>query len=1097
MNCDTSIYQPRWLRAVASAFLFTVLLSGGRAATASDNLAIKTLTEQARFWEGKGRSDLSATAWKRLLQIQPNNPDALAGLAQFELDNNRLDGARALTDQLKQLPQGNSDAVKRIEEATAQKTVNVQLLEQARVAAKAGRPDDAVRLYRQVLEGRELSGPLALEYFQTLGGTPDGWESARRGLERLYSGEPSNNVVGVAYAQHLTYRAATRREGIRLLAELSRQPSVARTATEAWRRALMWLEAGKADLPLFQVYLKAQPSDVAVRSRIAGLNQTLKPTFQDPRGAALSGGFNALNDGDVEAAEKRFETLLIADPQNPDVLGGLGVVRLKQERFVDAEKLLSSALRISGNKKWVEALNTSRFWLAMQDGQAKLDEGSLDLAKEAYQRAQKLDLKAPLAKAALVRGLALTDQFADARSLLETMGDSPERREASQQLVKRKATKALETKEYAEAERVFVDQTGPLDAEGQELLAWARYHQGKLAEAAKGFSDAYRQSPSKGAASGLVFSFHNQKSYQELFAMAQKDTGPLRDLVPVSVQQKFAQGETRFDVEGDGRLVEVDPLIILTEDVLLPAAIALFNEKNAKKAYELLAPVESKLVEIGDYSMLAALGLAAIELGDQATALRTLKKGAEETEVESYYFAWATALIRFGRDEDAEAVMIKWLDISGVDVGADSLTLLGWTESRLGKHDQATDHFAAAYAKEPTAATAQALVYGAVKAKKPQLILAALSKNPDGPLGSLVAPDVRTQIAAGEQQFYIDANARLVAIAGLASGSERAGLSLKLEPRIRNTSGVAGENKLRQGSLVATLGWQGQAQQASLEVERQHATDAVDRVEAQRWYAKWGMKMTPNIGVQLGLGRTLSGGAFRPANVGEAGLGYYVPEGGVSLRTFRRGSEESLLALAGTFDSTSGIHWGRLLERGFDLNAYHKGDGWDKQASLVVSRLKGETVADNRKFELYARALRSADTVPGFSVGPEVYFSRFSRNLSAFEPGHGGYFSPSRSITLGAFGRYETSLGSLALTLTGSLGWAYSRSDAAPGEPITGARPGQYAAATGKGLAYQGRIDGLQPLSPEWSLGFGLGKQRSSSFSDWRANVFVQRNWLK
>jgi predicted Zn-dependent protease len=1055
---------------------------------ADDALAAKTLKEQGRFWESKGRLDLAAPAWKLLLQIEPRNSEALAGIAQFELANNRPDAASAIIDELKKQPELNRDAIRQIENAASQKSINTKQLDQARAAARAGKVDEAVGLYRQLLDGRSLIGPIALEFYQTLGGTTGGWDEARKGLERLNANEPSNHTVALAYAQHLTYRATTRREGIRLLAGLARNPGVRSSALSAWRQALIWLEASRSDTSLFQAYLSVQPNDAAIRARVASLNRVSTPKLLDASSIALRDGYTALNGGDVDLAEKRFESLLQNSPKNPDALGGLGVVRLKQERFADAENLLSDASRISGNKKWAEALNTSRFWLAMQEGQTKLDEKNLDLAKEAFQRAQKLDLNSTLPQAALIQALMRFDKAEEAQSLLGAMKDGPQRREVSRELDKRKAAKAIEAKQFADAERLLMGQSGPLDAEEQELLAWAQYNQGKVAEAAKGFAAVYRLSSSKGAASGLVFSYHKQKSYQALLAMAQQDTGPLRDLVPVAVQQKIAQGETRFDIDSEGRLAEIDPVLILTEDVFRPAFLALLEENNPKKAYDLLLPYEGKLVEIGDFGLLIILGEAAAMIGDEATALRTLKKAAEETDDETYYFTWARSLIQFNRDAEAEPIMVKQLET----LDADSLTLLGWTQARLGKHDQAAERMATAYAKQPSENAAKALIFTARQAGKLQLILAALNQHPNGPLDSLITPEIRTRIAAGEQKFGVDENTRLVVQQGNAENKE---FSLKLEPYLRSKSGVAGEGKLRQSGVVTTLSWQGQTQRATLEVDRQNATDAIDRAEGQRWYAKWGMKMASNIDVQVGVGRTIGGGAVRNATVGEAGVGYSDPEGGVGVRLFRRGNEESLLALSGTPDATTGLRWGRVLERGVALNAYHKGSSWDKLASLVVSSLEGQTVADNRKVEFYGRALRPLKAVPGLSLGPELYISSFSRNLGAFEPGHGGYFSPSRSTTLGGLGRYETSLGTLALTFTGGLGWSYNREAMAAGNPITGTSPGKYLAATGSGLAYHGRIEGLQPLDSHWVLGFGLGLQRSTDFSDWRANVFVQRRW--
>lgn len=1076
------------LRTGLPATLMAMVLLVSGPLRADDALAAKTLKEQGRFWESQGRLDLAAPAWRLLLQIEPQNSEALAGIAQFELANNRPNAVNDIIDELKKQPELNRDAIRQIESAAARKPINTKQLDQARAAARAGKANEAVGLYRQLLGDKSPTGPIALEYYQTLGGTTNGWDEARKGLERLNADEPGNPAVELAYAKHLTYRAGTRREGIRLLTALARNPRVQSPAINAWRQALIWLQASRSDTSLFQAYLNVRPNDDAIRARVASLNRASARKPLSASSIALRDAFNTLNGGDVDVAEKQFESLLQKNPKNSDALGGLGVVRLKQERFTDAENLLNDALRISKNRKWAEALNTSRFWLAMQDGQAKLEEKNLDLAKEAFQRAQKLDSKSPLPQVALVRALIRFDQIEEAQSLLGTMKDSSERREASRVLTKSKAAKAIEAKQFADAENLLIGQSGPLDAEEQELLAWAQYNQGKMAEASEGFTKAYKLLPSKGAASGLVFSLHEQKSYQALLAMIQQDTGPLSDLVPVAVQQKIAQGETRFEIGSQGQLAEIDPLVILTEDVFWPATLALLEEKNPKKAYDLLQPFEDKLIEIGDFGSLYMLGMAAALTGDQATAIRTFKKAAEETDDETYYLAWAQSLIQFGRDEEAEPIMIKQLEF----LDADGLILLGWTQARLGKHDQAAERFLASYTKEPSEDAAKGLVFSAFQAKKFQLILTALNKHPNGPLDSLIAPEIRTRIAAGEQGFGVDGNARLVAQQGNAEHRE---ISLKFEPYLRSKSGVADEGKLRQSGVVTTLSWRGDTQRATLEVERQNATDAMDRASGQRWYAKWGMKMASNIDVQVGVGRTLSGGAIRQATVGEVGVGYSVAQGGVGVRLFRRGNEESLLALAGTPDTTTGIRWGRVLERGMALNAYYKGDRWDTLGSLVVSRLEGQTVADNRKVELYGRALHPLDAVPGLSLGPELYISQFRRNLSAFEPGHGGYFSPSRSTTLGGMGRYETSLGTLALTFTGGLGWNYNREAAAAGNPITGARPDQYPAATGSGLAYHGRIEGLQPLGSHWVLGFGLGLQRSAYFSDRRANVFVQRRW--
>lgn len=383
--------QRSWQHQLVLTALSSAVLALATPAYANNELAIKTLLDQARYWQSKGRGDLAVDAWKKLLLIDPNHLDALTNLAQFEVDNNRPEAARAYTERLKQI-QGGGAAARRVETAAVSKTVDSRQLEEARAAAKAGRSDEATRAYRQVMGGRTPTGPLALEYYQTLGGTDAGWEEARQGLARLASEDPNNRAVQLAYAQHLSYRGNSRREGIRILSQLARQPETAKAATDSWRKALIWLEASKADAGLFQAFLTAVPGDSAIRSRLDTLTRVEPPPKPDAKVLALRDGFTALNAGDLEQAAARFEQLLAQNPNNTDAAGGLGVIRLKQEKFADAERLLVHATRGQQNlAKWGKALNSARFWLEMEAGNAARASGLRDQAIGHFSRAQRMD----------------------------------------------------------------------------------------------------------------------------------------------------------------------------------------------------------------------------------------------------------------------------------------------------------------------------------------------------------------------------------------------------------------------------------------------------------------------------------------------------------------------------------------------------------------------------------------------------------------------------------------------------------------------------------------------------------------------------------
>lgn len=402
-----------WRKLCLTAALSTSVLGAPGVVWAANETAVKALIEQAEFWQARGRSDRAADAWRKLLRLDPENTAALAGLARFELDNNRPDLAKTYTERLKQSQSGAAIA-RRLEGQAAERALNPKALEEARGAARTGKGDDAIRTYRQLLGGKTPTGPLALEYYQTLGGTEGGWEEARQGLARLHAEEPQNTAVALAYAQHLTYRGETRREGIRLLSQLARNPAVSKPATEAWRKGLIWLEAARQDAPLFQAYLGVQPSDSAIRGRLDSLTRVDPPPRPDARTLALREGFTALDSGDLEQAAARFQSLLDDNPHNSDALGGLGVIRLKQEKFAEAEKLLLQASRGGSSAKWNTALNSARFWLTMESANEARRQGNNSQASALFKQARQLDANHELPILGLADIAAEEGQLAEA-----------------------------------------------------------------------------------------------------------------------------------------------------------------------------------------------------------------------------------------------------------------------------------------------------------------------------------------------------------------------------------------------------------------------------------------------------------------------------------------------------------------------------------------------------------------------------------------------------------------------------------------------------------------------------------------------------------
>ncbi|WP_369940310.1 cellulose synthase subunit BcsC-related outer membrane protein [Xanthomonas medicagonis] len=405
------------------------LLAGNAHAQAGN--ATQQLVSQGNYWHDQGRDDLAADTWNKLLRVDPNQPDALLGLAQIDLAQGRQGEARKRLQQL-QKAHPQAPQTQRLSQAIGGTGDNLNL-RNARRAAAAGRYVEAVREYQAMFDGKAPPDHLALEYYQALAGTPQGWDGARDGLRRLAAAQPGNSAAALALAQVLTYREPSRREGIAQLAAMSKRPDVGGPARAAWRQALLWLNAGTADAPLYQAFLAANPNDAEVAAKATKLGEQRAAQAADPAGEQLGEGFKALNAGNLALAEQRFTQVLRARPRDTDALGGLGSVRLRQQRFGEAQELLRPAA--AGNGKWRSALDSARYWLQLQQAQAARSRGDSDEALRLTQQSLKLQPNEATGYVLLGDLQAASDAAAAERSYRQALALSADNAGALQGLI--------------------------------------------------------------------------------------------------------------------------------------------------------------------------------------------------------------------------------------------------------------------------------------------------------------------------------------------------------------------------------------------------------------------------------------------------------------------------------------------------------------------------------------------------------------------------------------------------------------------------------------------------------------------------------------
>jgi predicted Zn-dependent protease len=348
--------------------------------TAESSPVYGLLFEQAAMWRERNRFDLAAQSLRKILESQPDNTEALFQLGSVELQSQHFEQVRATISRLRQIDPTDPRATE-LERAMAIGQTDEVALAEARRLAAGGAYDKAIAAYQRAFRGGPPPFDLAVEYYETLAGTGSGWEEARLRLKALAERSFATSRVKFAYARILTYNEQTRREGIAMLADLASDPAVGQAAFAAMRQGMLWLTISPQDRPFFESYLRRFPGDTMIRDKLAN---ALKPPKLDPLAAAIGEAYRLSDQGLNEQAIARFDGVLQSDPNNVDAIVGIGMVRLRQERFADARDQFLKAARLAPERQseWAQALEAANFWAAYRDAVALRDRGDLSQAEK-------------------------------------------------------------------------------------------------------------------------------------------------------------------------------------------------------------------------------------------------------------------------------------------------------------------------------------------------------------------------------------------------------------------------------------------------------------------------------------------------------------------------------------------------------------------------------------------------------------------------------------------------------------------------------------------------------------------------------------------
>ena len=371
-------------KAVIASFVFAGAILQGAAADKPSTIDL--LIQKARSLEARDRADLAAQVWQQVLITNPNQPDALAGLARWAKRSGKMEEANSYIAKLRKVSP-ETTALTQVDSPDSSKTQKTRLDESAKLAA-AQRYEEAMQIYREVFGSNPPAGGWALAYYETLAHTPDGFEPAVSALKKLAGDYPNVPDYQVTAGRLLTYRPATRLAGLSLLSAIEVSTPAAAKAQAAWRQALLWEKGNRAYLPSLRSYLDRYPDPELklVLDKESALPTSSVPEIAINKDEQL--GYEALKLGNAAQAEQHFSAALAMDEHNSRAQAGLGFVRMKQGDFARAAEEFQKAKKLSPrNPNFADALETARFWNFMQTAAKLTQGGDWDEAITNYQSA--------------------------------------------------------------------------------------------------------------------------------------------------------------------------------------------------------------------------------------------------------------------------------------------------------------------------------------------------------------------------------------------------------------------------------------------------------------------------------------------------------------------------------------------------------------------------------------------------------------------------------------------------------------------------------------------------------------------------------------
>ncbi len=379
----------RILRIIPAGFLLTLIVGSPSLEARAATSVTLTLEKKAEFWTAHGRDDLATQTYRQLLFLDPNNRPALIGLASDAL---RQKNRRLATKYINVLRTMNP-----MDPVLPGFSRESQLGPAWDREIAQAKKDDARHLYSRALTHYQKAfGPYppppqyAVEYYNDLSRTPEGYREAVRQLRSLVSTYPDSLHYRLSLGKILSYNPKSRWDALDILKPMALEPSpVSDTATASWRQVIVWEGTLSRNIPEIRSYLEVHPHDRALEEQLRLAERLALSAGPESRLA-----YQSLEEGQFKKAVSRFRALIGRDSGNPAYWLGLSYSYLGLKQFGKARIALEQARRHPLSRAQTAEVrdlsSQTSFWILMEKARAAEEKGELEIADQVYGQANRI-----------------------------------------------------------------------------------------------------------------------------------------------------------------------------------------------------------------------------------------------------------------------------------------------------------------------------------------------------------------------------------------------------------------------------------------------------------------------------------------------------------------------------------------------------------------------------------------------------------------------------------------------------------------------------------------------------------------------------------